>query len=129
MFLDGAPVIVKSGTHRSVESSVTEAELFTTSTRTQDVLFVKQGVESIGIQFKLPMLVLTIDNKGTVDLINNNSVGGRSRQVETRCKGIISTNWGPIINNCADLYTKKWQGRNLKKTSHSLCGTLGFSLE
>jgi hypothetical protein len=70
-------------------------------------------VESIGLKVKLPM-ILTIDNKGTVDLINNNSVGRRTRHVETRQyylrglkeEGTISAIWGPGVNNCADLYTK-----------------------
>jgi hypothetical protein len=105
-------VIAKSGTHWIVTLSVTEAELFAATTYAQGMMFVKRVVESIGLKVKLPM-ILTIDNKGTVDLINNNSVGGRTRHVETRQyylrglkqEGAISAIWGPGLNNCADLYT------------------------
>jgi hypothetical protein len=64
-FLNGAPVIAKSGTQRIVTLSVTEAELFAATTNAQDMMFVKRVVESIGLKVKLPM-ILTIDNKGTV---------------------------------------------------------------
>jgi hypothetical protein len=38
---------------------------------------------SVGLKVKLPMK-LEIDNRGTVDFIHNNSVGGRTIQVEVK---------------------------------------------
>ena len=40
-------------------------------------------MESLELKVKLP-IILEVDNKGTVDLINNWSVGGRTMHVETR---------------------------------------------
>ena len=40
-------------------------------------------LESINLRVELPM-ILEVDNKGAVDLINNYSVGGRTRHMETR---------------------------------------------
>ena len=40
-------------------------------------------MESLELKVKLP-IILEVDDKGTVDLINNWSVGGRTRHVETR---------------------------------------------
>jgi hypothetical protein len=128
-FLNGAPVIAKIGTQRIVTLSITEAELFSAITNAQDMMFVKRVVESIGLKVKLPM-ILTIDNKGTVDLINNNSVDGRTMYVETRQyylrglkeEGTISAIWGPGLNNCADLYTKYLERPEFEKHTRIFVG-------
>ena len=49
----------------------------------QDMLYVYRLIDSIGLLVELPML-LEMDNKGTVDLANNWSVGGRTRHVDVR---------------------------------------------
>jgi len=62
---------------------------------------------------KLPM-ILEIDNKGTVNLINNWSVGGRTRHVETRQlflrglkeQSIFIVRWIAGAENEVDLFTK-----------------------
>ncbi len=41
----------------------------------QDMLYTKNVLDSMGLKVKLPM-ILEMDNKGTVDLANNWSVGG-----------------------------------------------------
>ena len=61
---------------KMIKPGVTPLELDAAAECAQDMLFAKQIMESIGLQVKLPM-VLEVDNKGTVDLINNWSVGGR----------------------------------------------------
>jgi hypothetical protein len=45
----------------------------------QDMLYAKDLLESVGLKVKLPM-VLEINNKGAVDLINSLNVGGRTAQ-------------------------------------------------
>jgi len=74
---------VKSSMQKTVALSVTEAELMAAVSCTQDMMYAKRILESLGLLVKLPM-ILEIDNKGTVNLINNWSVGGRTRHVETR---------------------------------------------
>ena len=79
--LEEAPVIVKSGMQRSPTLSVTESELVSGVTCAQDMLFVKNIVESIDCKVKLSML-LEIDNKGVVDLIHSFSVSGRTKHIQ-----------------------------------------------
>ena len=70
-------------------------------------------IESIGLKVKKPM-ILEVDNKGTVDLINNWSVGGRTRHVETRQlflrelkeRGVVMVQWCSGVDMTPDLFTK-----------------------
>jgi hypothetical protein len=80
-FLNGAPVIMKSNMQLYSDLLVTESELGSATEVAQDMLFVMQILELMGLRVKKPML-LYIDNKGTKDLANNWSVGGRTRHVE-----------------------------------------------
>ena len=98
--LEDAPVIVKSGMQRSPTLSVTESELVAGVTCAQDMLFVKNILESIGCKVKLPML-LEIDNKGVVDLTHSFSVSGRTKHIQYRYlwlrdmqeQGMINVQW------------------------------------
>ena len=81
--LEGAVVICKSGMQRTTTLSVTEAETVAAVTCVQDMMFVKNIIESMGLEVKLPMR-LEIDNKGAVDLVHNFSVGGRTKHMEIR---------------------------------------------
>ena len=65
-----------------VAVSVTEAELTVATSNAQDMMYVKRLLESVGLKVALPM-VLELDNQGTVDLVNNSSVGGHTRHMET----------------------------------------------
>ena len=47
------------------------------------MLYIKKVLESIGLKVELPMM-LYVDNKGAKDLMNNWSVGGRTRHVDVR---------------------------------------------
>ena len=68
------------------------------------------------LQVKLPV-ILEMDNKRVVDLVNNYSVGGRTRNMETRqyylCKlkeqGKIVVKWTPGSGKSSDLFTKNLQ--------------------
>jgi hypothetical protein len=70
-------------------------------------------MESIRLRVYLPM-ILEVDNKGAVDLVNNISVGGRTRHIETRQyylrdlkeQGVISVIWKAGSENSSDMYTK-----------------------
>jgi hypothetical protein len=59
----------------SVKLSVTEAELYSATTNLQDMLFVQQTVERLGLKVKVPM-ILQVDNQGVQALVNNWSMGG-----------------------------------------------------
>ena len=80
--------------------SVTEAELYAGVTCAQDMLYVMNVIISLGCKVKLPKQ-LQIDNRGTVDLANSWSIGGRTRHIDVRQvflrelkeQGIINVTW------------------------------------
>ena len=45
------------------------------------MIYQKNTLESIGLRVELPM-VLEMDNRGAIDLINSFSVGGRTRHID-----------------------------------------------
>jgi hypothetical protein len=81
-FLCGAPVIQCSTMQRIVALSVKEAKLFAAKKNAQDMLYTNRIVESLGLHVQFPM-ILEVENKGAVDLVNNYNVGGRTHHVET----------------------------------------------
>lgn len=62
---------------------MTQAKLIEATSNAQDMMYAKSLLESIELQVQLPM-ILEMDNKGAVDLVNHYSVGGRTRYMETR---------------------------------------------
>ncbi len=78
----------------------------------------------MGLKVKLPM-ILSIDNKGAVDLINNWSVGGNLRHMDCRLNfvrelkeaGILKVEWKAGEDNSSDMFTKNLQGPDFKRHS------------
>ncbi len=81
VLLEGAPVMFKSSTQKFVLLSVCEAEQTAGVLCAHDMMYVWNVLKSMGLKVKLPM-ILEMDNKGTVDLVNNWSIGGRTRHVD-----------------------------------------------
>jgi hypothetical protein len=79
----GAPVATKSKLGQSVSLSSTEAEHFAVSEVAKEILFIKQLLETIGIQVELP-IIIRVDNVGAIFLGNNYSVGQRTKHIDTR---------------------------------------------
>ena len=100
VFLNDAPVTMKSGMQKTIALSVAEAELFAATQCAQDMLYVMHILNGIGLKVREP-LFLKMDNKGAIDLINNYSVGGRTKHVdmcqyflrELRKKKVIKVIW------------------------------------
>jgi hypothetical protein len=67
VLLKGAPVMFKSSTQKSVALSVCEAEQTVGVLCAQDMMYVRNVLESMGLKVKLPK-ILEMDNKGAVDL-------------------------------------------------------------
>mmetsp|Transcript_20158 Transcript_20158/g.42535 ORF Transcript_20158/g.42535 Transcript_20158/m.42535 type:complete len:178 (+) Transcript_20158:1903-2436(+) len=82
-YLNGAPIMYRSSTQKTVSLLVTEAEMNAAVTLIQDMLFVYEIIKSLGLRVKLPMKA-AIDNTGTVFLANGWSIGGRTRHVEVK---------------------------------------------
>jgi hypothetical protein len=95
--LNRVPIIVKSIMQETIKLSVTEAELDSTTTNVQDMLFVQQIVESLGLKVKLPMK-LQVDNQGVRELVNNWSVGGRTQHIATKAMFLRELkDWGLLV--------------------------------
>jgi hypothetical protein len=129
VFLEEAPVCVKSKGQTSVTLSTAEAELSAGTSCAQDMLFVMRLMESIGLKVKKPM-ILEIDNKGAVDLANNWSVGGRTRHIEVRQyflrelkeENLILTTWVPGDKMSSDLFTKNLERPLFERHTQVYCG-------
>ena len=77
VFLNGAPILMRSKMQDCTTLSVMEVELVAAMACVQDMLFTMGLLESIGLKVQKPM-VLTVDNKGVKDLANNWTVGGHT---------------------------------------------------
>lgn len=129
VFMNGAPVSMKSKMQSCVTLSVTEAELVSSTNCAQDMLFVMRLLESMGLKVKKPMS-LYMDNKGAKDLTHNWSVGGRTRHVDVRQyflrelkeEGTIVTHWVSGHDNPVDLYTKNLGGPDFERHAARFCG-------
>jgi hypothetical protein len=122
--LCGAPISMKSKTQATSSLSVTESELISAVSCVQDLLFEKRVLESLGLKVKVPM-VLRVDNKGVVDLVNNWSVGGRTRHITTKAnflrelkeEGVLKVIWFSTNSNSSDMFTKNLMGPVFEKHS------------
>ena len=128
-YLNNALVTCKSKMMPVVALSVTEAELFAATMCIQDMLYIMRILESIGLKVKLPM-VLKVDNRGAKDMMNNWSVGGRTRHIEVkqyfirdlREAGIVKIEWISGETNPSDIHTKNVSGPDLNKHLPNLVG-------
>ena len=83
----------------------------------------------MGLKVKKPMLS-HVDNKGTKDLANNWSCGGRTRHVQVRQfflrelkeQSLIHTVWKSGEENESDLFTKNLGGAKYDKHTSACCG-------
>ena len=83
VYLEGAPAMFKSSTEMTVSLSTTKAETYAGVTCVQDMLYIKNLLESLRLRVKLPM-VLEMETQGAVYLANNWSIGGRTRHIDVK---------------------------------------------
>jgi hypothetical protein len=77
------------------------------------MLYQKNMLESIRLQFELP-IVLEMDNRGVVDLVNSFAVGGQMQQIDVKqCflqelkeAKVLVVKWMPGSENEADMFMK-----------------------
>jgi hypothetical protein len=99
-FLNGALVTAKIRIQECVTLSVTGVKSVAATNCIREMLYIWNVLESMGLKIKLPMKV-ELDKKGAKDMINNWSVGGRTRNVgvrfdflrELKENGIIEIQW------------------------------------
>jgi hypothetical protein len=129
VFLEDAPVSMKSGQQRSVTLSVTEAELVAATQCAQDMLYVMHVIESMELKVKKPMILET-DNKGVVDIANNWSVGGRCHHIDVRqyfLRELKESNkirviWKKGADMSSDMFTKNLPRPLFEKHLTKHCG-------
>jgi hypothetical protein len=129
VFLNGAPIAMKSKMQDVVTLSVTEAELIAATHCIQVMVYVKKVIESIGLEVELSMII-EVDNKGAKDLMNNWSVGGRTRHIDIRYfyirelkqRNTVKIEWISSEQNCSDLFTKNLGNELFEKHSNVYCG-------
>ncbi len=119
----------QSATQKTVALSSCEAELNTAVLCVQDMIYGKILLESIVLKVQLPM-ILEMDNKGAVDLINSFRVGGCMCHIDIKqcfltdlkeAKQLI-VDWIPSSENNADMFTKNLDGPLFKKYAEMLLG-------
>jgi hypothetical protein len=111
-----------------VTLSLTEAELVTATNCIQDMLYIRNILESMRLKIKFPVKV-ELDNKGTKDIIKSWSVGGRTRHVgvrfnflrELKENGNIEIQWISTHENCSNILTKNLTVNLYNKHSKCFC--------
>jgi hypothetical protein len=107
----------KSSTQKSVTLLVCEAEQTAGVLCAQDMMYVWNVLESMGLKVKLHM-TLEMNTKGAVDLVNNWSIGGCTRHVDVRqCflwelkeSKVMDIKWIKGPENDANAFTKNLDG-------------------
>ena len=82
VYFEGAPISANILMQKKSALYVAEVELMSAVSCKQDILYESRILTSLYLKLKFPILI-DIDNTVTVYLINNWSVGGRTRNVET----------------------------------------------
>src|SRR5687767_2152082 len=121
-YLNGSPVSFRSRMMSIVVLSVTEAELFAAILCVQDMMFIMRLLNSMQLKVKMPM-ILHVDNKGTKDLCNNWTVGGRTRHIEVKQfflrdlkeAGIVHEVWKRGVDMTSVIFTKNLPSATFEK--------------
>jgi hypothetical protein len=115
--LNSAPVAESCKMQNIVALSVTEADYISAALCVQEMVSHKCLLESLGLSVQLPM-VLQIDNKGAIDLVDNWSCGGRTKHIDMRHyymrelkeQGILKVVHIATNDNTSDIFTKNLMG-------------------
>jgi hypothetical protein len=129
-FLNESPVIVRSNTQRTVSLSVTEAEQNAGVIVAQDMIYLMQTMNAVGLKVELPM-VLEMDNIGAVHQANNMSVGGRTRHVDVKShflrelkeEGLLVIKHISGDDNDSDIFTKNTSVKVFERHIPKFVGT------
>ena len=115
VYFCGAMIAWKSKQQGGVTLSSTEAEYYAISEVATELLFIKQIVEFLDVNLKLPMTA-RIDNNGAIYLANNSISGSRTKHVDTRVHlvrdltqsepKIMETQFVRSEDNQSDTFTK-----------------------
>jgi hypothetical protein len=130
VYLEDAPTMHRSATQKTVALSSCKAELNAAVICVQDMMYPRNMLESIRLKVELPMILLEMDNKGAVNLVNSFIVEGCTRHVdieqcflqELKEAKVLVVKWIPSWENEADIFTKKLDGPLFKHYAELLLG-------
>ena len=136
IYFCGAPIAWKSKSGKSVTLSSTEAEYFAISEVAKELLFIKQTIESMGIQVQLPIKIKT-DNVGAIYLSNNYTTSQRTKHIDVRTHfvrqhiedGIFKIAFVKSAENDADIYTKNTSEEIFNKHASKNVEQVNFMIE
>jgi hypothetical protein len=83
VYLEDAPTMHRSATQKTVALSSCKPELNAAVLCVKNMMYQRNTLESIGLKAEPPM-ILKMDNKGAVNLVNSFSVGGRTQHIEVK---------------------------------------------
>jgi hypothetical protein len=134
VYFCGAPVATKSKLGRSVTLSSTEAAHFAMSEVAREVLYIKQLLDTIGIEIKLP-IDIRVDNIGAMLIGNNFSVSQQTKHMDIRQHfireyiedDIIKLMFIRSVDNDADQFTKYIPDELFKKHTSKLVEDLSIT--
>ncbi len=106
---------------KTVALSTCEAEFNAAVLCVQDLLCGKNLLEVTGLEVELRM-ILEVDNKGLVDIVNSFSVGGWTRHINVKLR------WIPGSTNNADMFTKNLDGPLFKEYAEMLLGNCALDM-
>jgi hypothetical protein len=119
----------RSATQKTVALLSCKAELNAAVLCAQDMMYQKNMLESIRLKVELSM-ILEMDNKGAVNLVNSFSVGGRTQHINIKqcflqdlkeAKVLVVT-WILGSENEADIFTKNLDGPLFKRYAELILG-------
>ena len=113
LYFCGAPIAWKSKAGKSVTLSSTEAEYVASSEIAKEAIFVKNILESVGIEIELPIKI-RVDNVGAIYLANNYATSQRTKHIDVRAhflreyieNGVLKVIFIRSEDNDADILTK-----------------------
>jgi hypothetical protein len=81
--VNDCPVVFKSKTQANVSLSTAEAEYVALSLCIQEVLWLKQLLDEMGVSHRKPIVVFE-DNQGTIAIANNEGYHSRAKHIDIR---------------------------------------------
>ena len=112
----------RSKSQRSVMLSSSEAEYMELSEAAEEIKFIYQLLQSIGIEIELPIRV-RVDNIGAIFMSKNTSTSGCTKHVNVRYRyinemvldGFLKIQFVKTKENVADIFTKNVSSETYKK--------------
>jgi hypothetical protein len=134
LYLEDAPTMHRSATQKTVALSSCEAKLNAAVLCVQDMMYQRNMLESIGLKVERPM-ILEMDNKGAVNIVNSFGVGGCTRHInlkqcflqELKEAKVLVVKWIPGSEKEADIFTKNLDGPIFKCYAELLLGEEAIS--